>query len=45
MLTQELPADSANESKKLRGADPTALVVLVVAVGLLAVIFLATYLR
>jgi len=45
MLTQEIPANSANASKKFRGADPIALVVLVVAVGLLAVIFLATYLR
>jgi hypothetical protein len=45
MLTQELPADSASASKKSKSADPTALIVLGVAVGLLAVIFLATYLR
>ena len=45
MLTQELPAGSANASKKPKGIDPTALVVLGVAVGLLVAILLATYLR
>ena len=45
MLTQEHPANGVSESKNGKSADPTALVVLGVAVGLLALIFLATYLR
>ncbi len=44
-VTDEFPRDFAKGIKKFKGTDPAALVVLGVAVCLLAVIFLVTFMR
>jgi hypothetical protein len=44
-MTEEFPRDFAKGVKKFKGTDPAALIVFGVAVCLLAVIFLVTFMR
>ncbi len=44
-VTEEFPRDFAKGVKKFKGTDPAALIVFGVAVSLLAVILLVTFMR